>query len=390
MSAVAVPDAVAKIADRFTEAAPGHVFQLYLPMWADDGHWTLDKGAKTSAAKASTRLPEKVRDLGRALRTRQQALAQAQQALTLQAVSTAPFATGLGNEHPIENGFAFLTPYGLPYLAGSGVKGVLRRAMQELRTEQTPGFSTEAINALFGHEKVLEPADAQRGALDFWDCLPEGPLAVDVMTPHHGGYYQKGQTPHDAGQPVPVPFLTVAPGAAFDFHVVCHEPRLPEALRGAGWRALLTRAFEHAFAWLGFGAKTAVGYGAMAENPEVLKRRAAEAAAAQAEAAALAEAARLGNMSPDDQAWDQAQPVLLEFKAAFDKARQAGAFNPSGPFNEARLKFLKTAQDWTEARSRLQAGELLEQSATKVWGRPSKKERWQELQSAIAALRGRS
>ena len=32
-------------------------------------------------------------------------------------------------------------------------------------------------------------------------------------------------------------------------------------------------AFEHAFAWLGFGAKTAVGYGAMEEDPAVAESR---------------------------------------------------------------------------------------------------------------------
>ena len=35
-------------------------------------------------------------------------------------------------EHPLENGFAFLQPYGLPYLAGSGVKGVLRQTARLL------------------------------------------------------------------------------------------------------------------------------------------------------------------------------------------------------------------------------------------------------------------
>lgn len=44
----------------------------------------------------------------------------------------APLITGTGNPHPVENGFAFLSPYGVPYLAGSGIKGVLRRAAEEL------------------------------------------------------------------------------------------------------------------------------------------------------------------------------------------------------------------------------------------------------------------
>ncbi|MFM2069218.1 MAG: hypothetical protein RLZZ584_4127 [Pseudomonadota bacterium] len=54
----------------------------------------------------------------------------------------------------------------------------------------------------------------------------------------------------------------------------------------------------------------------------------------------------------------------------------------------AVLTFLKQVLAWTEPRSRAAAGDLLARSATKDWGRPSKKERWQELQQAIAALKG--
>ena len=56
--------------------------------------------------------------------------------LSLDTKAIAPFTTGLGNEHPLENGFAFLNPYGLPYLAGSGVKGVLLQAARELASGQ--------------------------------------------------------------------------------------------------------------------------------------------------------------------------------------------------------------------------------------------------------------
>ena len=50
----------------------------------------------------------------------------------------------------------------------------------------------------------------------------------------------------------------------FDFHVVCKPNHLPESLKNQ-WRVLLDRAFQHAFEWVGFGAKTSVGYGAMAD-----------------------------------------------------------------------------------------------------------------------------
>jgi CRISPR-associated protein Cmr6 len=43
--------------------------------------------------------------------------------------------------------------------------------------------------------------------------------------------------------------------------------RLNENLR-KDWKALLQDAFKYAFDWLGFGAKTAVGYGAMKGQEE--------------------------------------------------------------------------------------------------------------------------
>lgn len=52
-------------------------------------------------------------------------------------------------EHLLENGFAFLNPYGLPYLPGSGVKGVLRQAAREVDKKS---WAVEAIIVLFGQD----------------------------------------------------------------------------------------------------------------------------------------------------------------------------------------------------------------------------------------------
>ncbi|HOE41075.1 MAG TPA: type III-B CRISPR module RAMP protein Cmr6, partial [Rhodoferax sp.] len=291
-----IPDLVAALPDRipaqFGDAAPGHRFHLYFTHW-EAGRFSPYKDAKlpdikhlekTEREKIRTEFEaRKRRALGNvcpmgdsakaqlvAVRARQKALFNHYGPLgyRLSTTSTAPFATGLGNEHPIENGFAFLTPYGLPYLAGSGVKGILRRSMQELQNEGEVGFTDEAINALFGPELIAKPEDARRGALDFWDVFPDpakvgGKLVVEIITPHFGGYYQKNETPHDSGSPNPVAFLAVPAKSQFDFHVVCQPDRLPAALQNQ-WRVLLQRAFQHAFEWVGFGAKTSVGYGAMA------------------------------------------------------------------------------------------------------------------------------
>jgi len=228
----------------------------------------------------------------------------------IDARATAPFTTGLGNEHPLENGFAFLWPYGLPYLPGSGVKGVVRQAARELaqglwddgsrgawknaplylvgdRKDKVLVDGLSMIDVLFGNETEGGETEHFRGVLTFWDVFPQiERLMVEIMTPHQKHYYQDGQPPHDSGDPTPISFLTVAPKSRFVFHVACDEARLARLMKtrvdGAPdllaedrthWRELLTTAFEHAFQWLGFGAKTAVGYGAMVEDPTVRERK---------------------------------------------------------------------------------------------------------------------
>ena len=216
--------------------------------------------------------------------------------LRLEAVSTAPFTTGLGNAHPLENGFSFLNPYGLPYLPGSGVKGVVRQAARELASgawpnahgwhdtpryefpsadDEEPAPKLTCAEVLFGRETEEGKTDHFRGVLTFWDVIPiisVDSLLVEIMTPHQSHYYQQkpeagSTTPHDSGQPNPICFLTVPPRSEFVFHVDCDLVRLkrlaPDLLENERWKTPLEAAFEHAFRWLGFGAKTAVGYGAM-------------------------------------------------------------------------------------------------------------------------------
>jgi CRISPR-associated protein Cmr6 len=262
---------------------------------------------KFDALKGAGRLNPADKCAMRALAERLAALAATvadEQVLRFDAYAIAPFTTGLGNEHPLENGFAFLSPYGLPYLPGSGVKGVLRQAARELASGDwgdTRGWSKDkayplyagkdrtdisSIDIMFGLESQGADHELLRGALSFWDVVPQikgDCLMVEIMTPHQSHYYQQKNdrksggsvSPHDSGQPTPITFLTVPPGSDFTFLVTCDTSRLsrlaPELLRAPldsdapQWKVLMAAAFEHAFEWLGFGAKTAVGYGAMNE-----------------------------------------------------------------------------------------------------------------------------
>jgi len=136
---------------------PGHRFGLYFPVWKDD--WSLEKELKGKALEKTLKLPmDSIKQLD-ALRQRQAILLDAipeVARMSIEAKSNAPFATGLGMEHPLENGFAFLNPYGLAYLPGSSIKGVLRRAAVELAGElieaDRMGWTQDAITTLFGLE----------------------------------------------------------------------------------------------------------------------------------------------------------------------------------------------------------------------------------------------
>jgi CRISPR-associated protein Cmr6 len=148
----AVPDYVG---GDFTEAPPGHRFGLYLRAW--DEHFKLLREKKRGALQEVARLGPYSSQLVRAVRGRQARVARTlgPQILHFPARSTSPFIAGTGIEHPLENGFAFLGPYGVPYLPGSGVKGVVRRAAEELALglwEDRRGWDIASVWWLFGFE----------------------------------------------------------------------------------------------------------------------------------------------------------------------------------------------------------------------------------------------
>ena len=417
----------------------------------------------------------------KALADREAALFQAASGadgLALMAKSVAPFTTGLGNEHPLENGFAFLNPYGLPYLPGSGVKGVVRRAAEELAHpdffQDDSGWTLPAIWHLFGFEPwlaarqpdaewegwidgfsasseeigayldaVLEDTPGSRslkdrilqadspkrkllqerqlhvrGALEFWDVVPQvkgDKLAVEIMTPHHSHYYLNQAhagsiSPHDSGKPNPISFLTVPPGSDFVFHVRCDHRRLsrcaPELAEDGRWRTLLEAAFEHAFEWLGFGAKTAVGYGAMELDPrikEAARRKAEEEAAArkrreeedrQREAAKAADEQRQAEQDAFD-ALPESRKWLIEAERAL-KAFQESSRLDVGPLNEAKRQGNRLADEapaWPDPAEREEAAKFLERLYGVIgWHDRGKKRKQKEKQEnnkreAIARVR---
>lgn len=297
------------------ELSLGLRFGMYLNVY-NEQNWFVDKESRPRFEHRQDKLLE-------ALDSRQKTMLQGvskDNSLTLVAKSTSPFVTGMGNEHPLENGFSFLNPYGLPYLPGSSIKGVLRRSAEELihadwysgesdwslmdiiylfgletlHTDQKwyGGFRVDIVEIKkYLHfiaqnhsdlEKRISTSNAPilelvrssnlsaKGILNFWDCYPSGyrGLEFDIMTPHQTDYYQKGRVPHDSESPNPIRFLTIPPNSQFIFHVCVSDANQIRDYIPKNWKVIIEKSFEHAFQWLGFGAKTAVGYGTMERIPK--------------------------------------------------------------------------------------------------------------------------
>lgn len=142
--------------------------------------------------------------------------------------------TGLGKNHPIENGFAWHHLSGEPYLPGSSIKGMLK-----------------AWTTWMGApEADLGPIIDQVTLFDGL-AMPPIVLKAEVMTPHYSRYYRGDGAPSDDDQPIPIPFLAVGPGQQF----------LLAGLGSAEHLDRIEQALVDALEWMGIGAKTSSGFG---------------------------------------------------------------------------------------------------------------------------------
>lgn len=220
---------------------------------------------------------------------------------------------GLGAESVLETSIRLHRVYGFPILPGSALKGLARSyALWQVATELgVPALSLEELPSrekakdrtpLQKLEAYLDEPDENRrarwfedlrqdkaiplsaavrymevgaveekirplreafgtiasaGKVIFFDAVPANPanlvLDLDVMNPHYSQYYQGGNTPPaDYLNPVPVFFLTIAPGSEFLFAVASRDGDLAQKVQM--W-------LQAALGKMGAGAKTAAGYG---------------------------------------------------------------------------------------------------------------------------------
>lgn len=190
------------------------------------------------------------------------------------------FVTGMGNPHPVENGFAWHPTLGVPYLTGAAVKGLIRTFIETQLDETNANNPNkkELLLQWFGStDKDPAAIDyvSQAGELIFFDAIPTGPvkLGVDIMTPHMGKWYEKGGSDENIGQPtavpadwhdpVPVAFLVATDiTLLFSFAIRPHPATEKPPCRQLDLdevKQALTAVLEQ----MGAGGKTATGYGGM-------------------------------------------------------------------------------------------------------------------------------
>lgn len=182
------------------------------------------------------------------------------------------FVSGMGNPHPVENGFSWHPTLAVPFLAGPAVKGLVRAWVELDEDDFFKGNKSgkdQRLKKWFGNADKGEVAE-QSGSFIFFDAIPDKPttLTCDIMTPHMKYWYQNetgemgaNDIPADWHEPTPIPFLAVKE-AQFVFSIA------PRTKNDVAELEDVFNVLRKALLWLGAGAKTAAGYGYMTNDNE--------------------------------------------------------------------------------------------------------------------------
>jgi CRISPR-associated protein Cmr6 len=229
---------------------------------------------------------------------------------------------GLGSESVLETSIALHRTYGVPYISGSALKGLVASYVrQNLGDEWKKG--TSAYKILFGDTDEV-------GYVTFFDSMyipgtgkKGNPLYPDVITVHHPNYYGNApEAPADWDSPNPVPFLS----ATGKYLIALAAPAF-DARQGQEWIDVVFDVLKEAFDKMGIGAKTSSGYGrleleAPAVDPELQKAK-----GYRNEIEGMPNASVASQINSYYQNWEnltsrEAKKLLA--RAIVDKVRQAG------------------------------------------------------------------
>lgn len=309
----------------------GLIFERFAPNWESDAKI---KGEGLKAALSASTKADK--NLLSAWNTRWEQVVIAAKAHSFEMQTDWRLIAGLGRKGSLEVGFTFHR-YGFPFLPGSSIKGLARaRGLLEIATqlgeqvlkklhgkilltdsktgllgaldivlsrEEEKDFETD-MKDCGAENNTIEMAKAFRyifgttryaGRVVFFDGIPSSrelpTLEIDIMNPHYPDYYKEGSVeyPTNWQSPIPIYFLTIAPGVKFRFAIgwrKSSEDKKPNSeLNQPAWgwfkaqqnneqstQEQHTRLQKLARQWLrngllelGAGGKTNAGYGFFVE-----------------------------------------------------------------------------------------------------------------------------
>lgn len=184
------------------------------------------------------------------------------------------FLCGVGYQSSLEWGFQFDWTTGVPYLPGSSFKGAMVNYLEFCHGNLQPlekwneGESVQLENGdTWFREDIIKVFGSQGGSevlieepsTAFFNVYPENfrGFEIDVITPHYKEYYESNGNTHPADiyNPVPIYFLTIAPGSKFLFLFKFRNAQdvpSPEKIK----KLIIETGIN-----FGFGAKTSSGYG---------------------------------------------------------------------------------------------------------------------------------
>lgn len=171
------------------------------------------------------------------------------EAIRVKSITRTVVGTGLPSLYEV--GLSLHPQLGVPYIPASSIRGAVRAFFT---SRQVFGDDKSELNRLFGNEpEETNNKLLQKGLITFMDMMPVSlpDLELDLINPHFPDYYKDNVPPRSNQNPIPIFFLTIAPGSEY---VVRYRTNGDMGVE-------LSRIIERTLIENGLGAKTALGYG---------------------------------------------------------------------------------------------------------------------------------
>ena len=175
---------------------------------------------------------------------------------------------GTGNPSVHEFGVNLNKPWGVPYISGSGLKGLVSSYLAQNGGEQWHKddkiqFKSAYQLELFGGTKKSDEKREEKeksksfiGSVMFYDAwlLPKHSsdwFCEDIINVHYQGYYKQERLPDGTEEPIPIKIAALNPGLCFFLVLQGRRQYLN----------FVKEVLTAALAGNGIGGKTSVGYG---------------------------------------------------------------------------------------------------------------------------------